>query len=55
LTTDAAGTVLVDEIVWENEYMAEKLTSGSKVSAVVSARNITGESLPTAPVTTTVP
>jgi hypothetical protein len=52
---DAADTVLVDEIVWENEYMAEKLTSGSKVSAVVSARNLTGESLPTAPVTSNVP
>ena len=51
---DAAGLVLVDKIVWDNEYMAHHLTSGTTVTVEVSARNGTGESQPTAPVTAVV-
>ena len=52
---DAADTVLVDKIAWENEFMATGLTSGSTITATVSARNITGESAMTEPLTAVVP
>ena len=53
--TDATGTKLVDEIVWESEYMATGLPVGAAITAAVTGHNATGESQPTAAITATVP
>jgi len=47
--------VLVDELNWENQFTATELPSGLTITVEVSARNITGESAFSAPVTVVVP
>lgn len=53
---NAAGTtVLAEKLSDEPEAMFNGLTAGANVSITVSAKNATGESQPSAPVTVTVP
>ena len=52
---DGAGNELVNELVGESEFMASDLPAATTVTATVSARNTTGESKPTAPVSAAVP
>ena len=55
VTDTATGTVLVTQLTQDAEVAIASLTGGANVSVTVTARNTTGESQPSAPITAVVP
>ena len=55
VTNAADGTVISQRLTQDAEATFDDLTSGTKVNLTVTARNATGESQPSAPVTIVVP
>jgi hypothetical protein len=55
VTDPATGTVLAEQLTQDAEVAIANLTGGATVNITVSARNATGESQPSAPVTAIVP